>query len=98
MSSIISVQDIRTSLASIAKRAEQGESFTVVKNSKPAFRIEPIQQAEYRRQPEKKISVREMQERFKSSGASDMMTPEDLDQIIDEVHSEKNAGREKTGE
>jgi antitoxin (DNA-binding transcriptional repressor) of toxin-antitoxin stability system len=42
MSTIISVQDIRTSLASLAQRAENGETFTVIRNSKPAFMITPI--------------------------------------------------------
>ena len=43
MDFIISVQDIRTSLGEIANRAETGESFTVVRNSKPVFRIVPIE-------------------------------------------------------
>jgi antitoxin (DNA-binding transcriptional repressor) of toxin-antitoxin stability system len=42
MDTIISVQDIRTSLASIAKRAESGETFVVIRNSKPAFTIAPV--------------------------------------------------------
>lgn len=42
MPTIISMQDIRTSLAVVAKRASAGESFVVVRNSKPAFRIEPL--------------------------------------------------------
>jgi antitoxin (DNA-binding transcriptional repressor) of toxin-antitoxin stability system len=43
MDAIISVQDIRTSLASIAKRAEAGETFMVIRNSKPAFMIAPVE-------------------------------------------------------
>lgn len=38
---MISMQDIRTNLASIARRAEEGEEFVVLKHSKPAFRILP---------------------------------------------------------
>ncbi|NQU39891.1 MAG: hypothetical protein HQ523_08070 [Lentisphaerae bacterium] len=43
INTIISVQDIRTSLAGIAQRAEDGESFLVIRNSKPAFRIVPVE-------------------------------------------------------
>ncbi|MDP6630302.1 MAG: hypothetical protein QGH29_04935 [Kiritimatiellia bacterium] len=39
------MQDIRTSLASIAKRAEAGETFMVIRNSKPAFMIAPVDPA-----------------------------------------------------
>lgn len=42
MDKIISMKDIRLSLAAIAKRVEAGESFTVVRDSKPVFRIEPL--------------------------------------------------------
>lgn len=46
MEKIISMKDIRLSLASIAKRVEAGERFTVVRDSKPVFRIEPLSDAE----------------------------------------------------
>ncbi len=42
MDTIISMKDIRLTLATIAKRAEAGERFTVVRDSKPSFRIEPL--------------------------------------------------------
>jgi antitoxin (DNA-binding transcriptional repressor) of toxin-antitoxin stability system len=42
MDKIISMKDIRLTLAAIAKRAEAGERFTVVRDSKPVFRIEPL--------------------------------------------------------
>lgn len=44
MSTLISVQDIRTSLASITERVEGGESFMVIRNSKPSFMITPVDQ------------------------------------------------------
>ena len=50
MDSIISVQDIRTSLGEITSRAEAGETFTVVRNSKPAFRIVPLSPESVREQ------------------------------------------------
>ena len=43
MRTVISVQDIRTSLASIARKAESGETFMVIRNSKPAFMITPVE-------------------------------------------------------
>ena len=46
MNSIIAMQDIRTGLASIARRAEAGESFVVVRNSRPAFKIMPMENNE----------------------------------------------------
>jgi len=39
---IISMQDIRTRLASIADQAEKGGEFIVVRKSRPAFRIVPF--------------------------------------------------------
>ena len=44
MPTIIAMQDIRTSLAAISRRVATGESFIVVRNSRPAFRIEPVEQ------------------------------------------------------
>lgn len=42
MDKIISMKDIRLTLAAIARRAEAGERFVVVRDSKPVFRIEPL--------------------------------------------------------
>jgi antitoxin (DNA-binding transcriptional repressor) of toxin-antitoxin stability system len=42
MNKIISMQDIRTSLAAIADEAERGERFIVVRRSRPAFQIGPV--------------------------------------------------------
>ncbi len=39
---IISVQDIRTKLADIANDAAAGESFLVVRHSRPIFKIVPL--------------------------------------------------------
>ena len=51
MNTIISVQDIRTSLAALAQRAENGESFTVIRNSKPAFMITPVEEPAMIKEP-----------------------------------------------
>lgn len=97
MSTIISVQDIRTSLAAISERAENGESFTVIKNSKPAFRIEPIDQALYKQSLEgrKPMTVHEIRERFNAAGGGKMITTSELEEIIEEVHKEQNKSLEK---
>jgi antitoxin (DNA-binding transcriptional repressor) of toxin-antitoxin stability system len=39
---IVSMKDIRLSLAAIARRVEAGERFIVVRDSKPIFQIEPL--------------------------------------------------------
>lgn len=39
---IIGIKQLHTQLKTIADQALQGKSFTVVKNSRPVFRIEPI--------------------------------------------------------
>ena len=40
---IISMQDIRTSLAEIADRVQAGTKLLVVRNSRPAFMLVPLQ-------------------------------------------------------
>lgn len=45
MHKIISMQDIRESLASIANQAQRGERFVVIRHSRPAFQIVPIEEA-----------------------------------------------------
>jgi prevent-host-death family protein len=83
---IIAMQDIRDSLASIADRVEKGESFVVVRNSKPVFRILPIEKAAYDapRAPKEPLILREMTERFDAAGAS--VSEDDVDRIIHEIH------------
>jgi antitoxin (DNA-binding transcriptional repressor) of toxin-antitoxin stability system len=106
MDTIISVQEIRTSLGAIASRAEAGESFTVVRNSKPAFRIVPLARAQAVREQRtayggsdatthNTLTAREIRDRMEKSGASEMLTPEELDRIIHEVHHEANQQRGK---
>lgn len=43
MSTLISIKDFRKSLAVIADAVEQGESFLVMRRSKPAFKVEPVE-------------------------------------------------------
>lgn len=89
MDTIISVQDIRTQLGNISKRAETGESFTVIRNSKPAFRIVPVKKTMYSTSPGSRMTLREIRERFQSDPVTpDELTPQDLDRIIREVHDD----------
>ena len=91
MENLISMQDIRMSLKAVADRAEKGETFIVVRNSRPGFRIVPLEgKTVYPVANDTALAVHEMQERFQSSGAADMITEEELDEIIHEVHRQQN--------
>jgi prevent-host-death family protein len=98
MDTLIAMQDIRNRLASIADRAESGESFIVVRNSRPAFRIAPLVDAdaskkEQRVRPpaigsEKRPTVSEVRERFTAYPVTKAeLTPDELDAIIREVRT-----------
>lgn len=93
MDAIISMQDIRTTLGTIAKRAENGESFTVIKNSKPAFRIVPVKRDVYTQTSNRPpLTLREIRARFDASPVSPgELSPDELDDIIHEVHKKCNA-------
>ena len=83
---IIAMQDIRESLASIADRVEKGETFVVVRNSKPVFRIMPMVETAYD-QPKpvnKPMLLREIAGRFDAAGET--LSEAEVDKIIHEVH------------
>ena len=42
MSTIIGIKELQGNLKRVADAAQRGEMFTVVRDSKPVFRIEPI--------------------------------------------------------
>lgn len=98
MDTLIAMQDIRSGLASIADRAEKGESFIVVRNSRPAFRIAPLTgtAAMGKKQPDsqpdasppKRLTVNEVRERFTAYPATrDELITEKLDAILREVRA-----------
>ena len=91
MDAIISVQDIRTKLGSIAKRVEAGETFTVIRNSRPAFRLIPIERKTYPiTSSEPKMLLHDIQEKFAANPVPHQeFSPLDLDQIIHEEHRNK---------
>lgn len=90
MTKIIPMQSIRTSLASIADEVEAGGDFVVVRNSKPVFRITPLNPEDRFAETtsRKPLTLKEIRERLRSSEASPSITREDLDALIDEVHED----------
>jgi antitoxin (DNA-binding transcriptional repressor) of toxin-antitoxin stability system len=46
MSTLISIKDFRHSLAAIANAVEKGESFLVMRRSKPAFLVKPFEESD----------------------------------------------------
>lgn len=103
MQKIIAMKDIRNELSDIARRAEAGEEFIVMRSSKPVFRIVPMgqygrigePQASYgamekdRRRTDPVPTLKDLQDRFQQSGASKDVTPRDLARIIARVRAEK---------
>ena len=86
MTKIISMQDIRQSLASIANQAQAGTAFVVIRNSKPVFRIVPPEEGGSLVK-RRTMSLNDITARFDKAGAGDLISPRELDEIIHEVHS-----------
>jgi len=90
MDTLIAMQDIRTGLASIADRAASGESFTVVRNSRPAFRITPLNQPASGTGFNTKLH--EVRERLALYPLhKDELSQRDLDAIIRDVRKRRKA-------
>lgn len=88
MDTLIAMQDIRSGLASIADRAASGESFIVVRNSRPAFRIIPLDQSVS--DPGINTKLREVRERLADYPVrKDELSPRDLDAIIRDVRKRR---------
>jgi len=90
MTKIIAMQDIRTSLADIADQVEKGEHYIVVRNSKPAFQLVPLDYVtESTKRP--RLSLKEMRARFETHPVnSSDMTAAEIDAIIHEVHEDRH--------
>ena len=86
MSKIISVQDIRQSLAAITNQAQAGETFVVVRNSKPVFKIVPPYEKEGEGR-KSALSLAEITSKIDAAEASYDLSANDLDSIIHESHS-----------
>jgi len=87
MSTVIAMQNIRTSLASIAKRAEAGERFLVVKNSKPSFYIIPANSNNIKKDTPN-LSLEDITQKIDKSKTSKTLSPNLVDEIIHEIHRE----------
>jgi len=87
MSKIISVQDIRQSLAMIANQAQAGETFVVVRNSKPVFKIVPADDTNALRK-DASPSLAEMTAKLDAAKDSESFSASQLDMIIHEAHAE----------
>ena len=89
MDTIVAMRDIRQSLAAIADRAEKGETFVVIRKSRPVFRIEPATGIYGSPARTALATVREVRERFATAHVSRAeLSPDDLDRIIREVRRE----------
>ncbi len=87
MNTVIAMQNIRTSLASIAKRAEAGEQFLVVKNSKPSFYIIPATNKRFKeKQPD--ITLENITQRIDKRKKPHNFSSKLVDEIIHEIHQE----------
>lgn len=82
METLIAMQDIRTNLAGIAKRAMSGEAFIVLRDSRPAFRIEPYVSDKPR------TGLLQVMESFADYPAKDI-TPADVEAEIRAARSER---------
>ena len=87
MNTVIAMQNIRTSLASIAKRAEAGEQFLVVKNSKPSFYIIPATGNKFK-EKRPKLTLENITQKIDKSKMLDNFSSKLIDEIIHEIHQE----------
>ncbi len=88
MDTLIAMQDIRSGLAAIANRVASGESFIVVRNSRPAFRIMPLDQPASA--PGVNRKLREVREQLADYPVrKDELSPHDLDAIICDVRKRR---------
>jgi len=89
MTNIIAMQDIRTSLAEIADRVSRGECFIVVRNSRPAFQIVPLETPDERESKTKGKTLREMRGQFHAKPVKkEELTPDELDRLIHDAHDD----------
>lgn len=72
MDNIVNLKELRENMAKYAKRVEKGDSFIVIKRSKPLFRISPINEEgwetviDFTQFKKEGISANELLERLKS--------------------------------
>ena len=74
---IIGIKQLYTGLKDITEQARRGQSFLVVKNSKPAFRIEPPDEQPQRK---KKYTLKDLEKITFRSGDPDLSKK--VDEIV----------------
>ena len=92
MATVIPMQAIRQSLAAIAKRAEEGEEFLVIRNSHPSFKIVPVAAGMKEYSSEMPVqTLRDITRRIDAVEKAGEISSDKIERIIDELHG----GREK---
>ena len=97
MDQIISMKDVRLSLVAIARRAEAGERFIVVRDSKPVFRIEPCSSESSGM--ERKMTFTEFKAKMGSvrEPDGDAWTPEAVEKEIRKMYHDRGAETKSKG-
>ncbi|NQV12533.1 type II toxin-antitoxin system prevent-host-death family antitoxin [Candidatus Uhrbacteria bacterium] len=47
MNNLVNLKELRENMAKYAKRVEKGDSFIIMKRSKPLFRISPVDEGDW---------------------------------------------------
>lgn len=93
MTKMIAMQDIRTSLAKIADEVEKGQRFIVIRNSRPAFQLTPLESM-YPESGGRVMTLREIRARFEANPVDPQVLQErEVDEIIHDVHKRRHEGR-----
>lgn len=77
---IIGVKELHKQLRQVSKAALQGQSFLVVRNSKPVFRIEPVEHI-----AERKYSLKDFEKLQFSMRDKDENLSKKIDEILYEI-------------
>ena len=94
MDTVIAMKEVRSGLSGIADRVASGESFVVMQNAQPVFRIMPL--GEPLAPNARKAKLREIRERFTQMPVCpDELSVGDLDDAIRDAR--RNGKQEKTG-
>ncbi|MBU9889717.1 MAG: hypothetical protein KTQ49_07605 [Candidatus Omnitrophica bacterium] len=94
---IVSMKDIRLSLAAIARRVEAGECFIVVRDSKPVFQIEPLSGSGSNAQRNLSFDdFTQKVDRVRDPGER-AWTPDAVEGVIQEMYRERSSSDEASG-
>lgn len=86
---IISMQDMRTSLAEIADRVQSGTKLLVVRNSRPAFMLVPLQDDG----PEREISRKTWEAIEKGLDKEPVFSEEDVVAMVRDYRRRKTPAK-----